>query len=322
MDRRIAIPIFALILRLAVGTAVAQESAPSDQTATITVATRIVALDALVRTREGGELVRTLEQPDFTLKVDGHTQAVRYFNRDQDLPLTVGLLFDTSESQHQYFDDEALAGSIFLRDTLTHDNDRAFLVAFDTTAFLLQPFTHSLPALNNGLRLLGYRTNQLSAGASATHLYDAVIHTCRGVFEQEPARANSGRRAILILTDGEDVGSRATLDDAIHAAIEANTAVYSILYTRLTANYPHVPGQRDGIGVMRRLSAETGGREFLVERGTPISEVFGVIAQELRSQYRLAFTPPESKPGKFHKVELKTNDPRLLVQTRAGYYER
>ncbi|SEG14141.1 Ca-activated chloride channel family protein [Bryocella elongata] len=295
--------------------------APSDQTPTITVTSRIVALDALVRDKSGN-LIVDLAQPDFNLKVDGHTQPVRYFNRDQDLPLTVGLLFDTSASQHQYFDDEALAGSIFLRDTLTRSNDRAFLVAFDTSAFLLQPFTHSLPSLNNGMRLLGYRTNQLSSGANATHLYDAIVHVCGQVLEQDPTGANTGRRAILILTDGEDVGSRANVDDAIRAAQEANTAVYSILYTRETADYPHVPGQRDGIGVMRRISAETGGREFLVQRGVSISAVFGAIAQELRSEYRLAFTPPESKPGKYHRIELKGNDPRLVVQARTGYWER
>jgi Ca-activated chloride channel family protein len=300
-----------------------QPSTPQEptQTTTITVTSRIVAVDALVRDK-AGNLVLDLAQPDLTLKVDGHVQPVRYFSRDQDLPLTVGLLFDTSASQHQYFDDEALAGSIFLRDTLTHENDRAFLVAFDTSAFLLQPFTHSLPALNNGLRLLGYRTNQLSAGANATHLYDAMIHVCREVLEQDPTNANTGRRALLVLTDGEDVGSRANVDEAIRTAQEANTAIYSILYTRETPDYPHVPGQRDGIGVMRRISAETGGREFLVQRGVSISSVFGAVAQELRSEYRLAFTPSESKPGKYHRIELKANDPRLVVQARAGYWEK
>jgi Ca-activated chloride channel family protein len=314
--------VLALLSTAALHCLAQQEPAPPpDQTTTLTVTSRIVAVDALVRDRSGG-LILDLSQPDFALKVDGHAQAVRYFNRDQDLPLTVGLLFDTSESQHQYFDDEALAGSIFLRDTLTHENDRAFLVAFDTTSFLLQPFTHSLPALNNGLRLLGYRTNQLSAGANATHLYDALIQVCRGVLEQDPTNANTGRRAILILTDGEDVGSRASVDEAIRAAQEANTSVYSILYTRETFDYPRVPGQRDGIGVMRRISTETGGRAFLVQRGVSISSVFGAIAQELRSEYRIAFTPPDSKPGKYHHIELKANDARLVVQARAGYWER
>jgi len=313
----------ALVILIATAAGAQQDPAPSppDATTTITMAARIVAVDALVRDKTG-DLIVDLAQPDFTLKVDGHTQAVRYFNRDQDLPLTVGLLFDTSQSQHQYFDDEALAGSIFLRDTLTRSNDRAFLVAFDTSAFLLQPFTHSLPSLNNGLRLLGYRTNQLSSGANATHLYDAVVRVCGEVLEQDPTGANTGRRAILILTDGEDVGSRASVDEAIRAAQEANTAVYSILYTRETPDYPHVPGQRDGIGIMRRISTETGGREFLVQRGVSISSVFGAIAQELRSEYRLAFTPPESKPGKYHRIELKANDPRLVVQARAGYWEK
>lgn len=310
-------------LLMTTGVAAAQqpEPPPPDATATITVAARIVALDALVRDR-AGDLILDLRQDDFTLKVDGHAQPLRYFNHDQDLPLTVGLLFDTSESQHQYFDDEALAGSIFLRETLTNPNDRAFLVAFDTTAFLLQPFTHDLPPLNNGLRLLGYRTAQLSAGANATHLYDTLVRVCHDVMEKDPTGANRGRRAILILTDGEDVGSQANVEAAIRAAQEANTAVYSILYTRETADYPRVPGQRDGIGIMRRISAETGGREFLVQRGTPIRSIFGAITQELRSEYRLAFTPPESKPGKYHRIELKASDPRLVVQTRTGYYER
>jgi VWFA-related protein len=318
---RLLVP-FALIA-MAAAQARAQTEAPSppDPTTTITVTARIVALDALVHTRDG-TLVTDLNQQDFSLKVDGHAQPIRYFNRDQDLPLTVGLLFDTSESQHPYFDDEALAGSIFLRDVLTHPDDRAFLLSFDTNVFLLQPFTHALPALNNGLRLLGYRANALSAGAQQTHLYDAILHTCTDVLAADPARGSSGRRAILVLTDGFDVGSRARLEDAVHAAQQANIAVYSILYTREMATYPHVPGLPSGIEAMRTISEQTGGREFVVEEGVRISDIFGTIAQELRSQYRFGFTPPESKPGKFHRIELKTADPRLVARSRAGYFEK
>jgi VWFA-related protein len=293
----------------------AQEPPP---TSTLTIKTQIVAVDAVVHT-PAGELIRSLDKDAFTLKVDGKPTQIRYFNRDNDLPLTIGLMVDTSESQSIYFDEEALSSSNFLSNILTDPKDRALIARFDSRVLLLQKMTSRLNELQNALRQLDYLNSENSAVHGSTLLYDAIAAVSKSVTGSEP-----GRRALVILTDGGDNGSRASLSDAIRAAQLEGVAVYSILYTRemiAGRQYPATPGMRpSGISIMQEISRATGGRAFIVGTGTPIADIYAEIEQDLRSQYRFGFTPLPSKPGKFHSIDLRTGDKHQLIQARAGYY--
>ncbi|HZL25335.1 MAG TPA: VWA domain-containing protein [Acidobacteriaceae bacterium] len=292
----------------------AQEQAPS-ATSTISVNVKVVALDALVRNPDG-QLVLDLGKDAFTLKVDGKPTAVRYFNRDNDLPLTIGLMIDTSGSQRVYFDEEALNSETFLNNILTNPKDRALIACFDSRIDLLQKMTTRLNELHNALRRLDYLAPE--TGPGATRLYDSIAALSKSVTSPE-----AGRRALVILTDGDDNGSQTSLQDAIREAQLAGVAVYGVLYTHDVIGgvpYPSAASLRpSGIAVMKQISKATGGRAFVVGTGTPIAEIFAEIGQDLRSQYRFGFTPLPSKPGKFHSIELRTGDKHQTIQARSGY---
>jgi Ca-activated chloride channel family protein len=286
---------------------------PPDPQATLSVKVKVVALDAVVHDRQG-QLVGALGKDAFRLRVDGKPTPVRYFNQDDDLPLTVGLLIDTSGSETTYFDTEALAGDTFLRAALTHAQDRAFIARFGSEVVLLQGMTSDLRSLHNGLRMLDYSKDSASANAG-TLLYAAIAKV-----SQEVMAAVPGRRALVVMTDGDDNGSRIDLEHTIREAQADGVAVYSVLFTQEDPAYPNVAGLRaSGIGVMRQIAEATGGRSFVAGHGMGVAQIFSEISRDLRSQYRFGFTPLPSKPGKFHKVELEAVDRSLLVQTRKGY---
>jgi VWFA-related protein len=299
------------------------EPPPPAGVTTLSVNVRVVAVDAVVRDQQGN-LVMNLSKDDFTLRDDGKAVPIRYFNHDNNLPLTVGLMIDTSSSQREFFGDEAIASDVFLRNTLTNPSDRAFVVRFDSQVRLLEKLTSNLVELHNALRLLDYQRDPLTGTHGATRLFDAIDAVSREVIGQDGGGSNGaepGRRAVVIMTDGDDNGSQANIATAIRQAQMDHVAVYSVLYTDESANYPNVPGLRpSGIEVMRLISRATGGRCFIVGAGAPIAQIFAAIAEDLRSQYRFGFTPPPSKPGKFHSLVLKPVDKQLSVQARAGYY--
>ncbi len=297
----------------------ATQEPDAPQTSTLSVQVRVVAIDAVVRNKQTGAPNVDLERDSFALRVDGHPTPIRYFSHDSDLPLTVGLLIDTSGSQHTFFDQEALAADVFFRNTLIQPGDRAFLVRFDSQVLLLQKMTASLHTLHNSLRLLDYQSDPLrSTGRGGTLLYDAIGRVSAEVIHKE-----TGRRALVILTDGDDNGSQLSLEAAVRLAQLSDVAIYSVLYTRdMIGNtrYPSPPGHTSGIDIMQQISHETGGRSFIVGTGTPAATIFAAIAEDLRNQYRLGFTPPESKPGKRHSIDLRLLDKSLTVQARTGYF--
>lgn len=304
------------LLTTAIPFARAQDD-PPPQTSTLSVQVRVVAIDAVVRDKQTSAPVLDLTKDDFTLRVDGKDTPVRYFSHDNDLPLTIGLLVDTSGSQRTFFDQQALAADIFFRNTLTQPNDRAFLVRFDSQILVLQKMTSSLPALHNGLRLLDYKSGSPN-DAGHTLLFDAIASVSSNVIAKEP-----GRRALLILTDGDDNGSQANISTAIRQAQLADVAIYSVLYTSDmigATRYPSTAGHTSGIDVMQQIAHATGGRSFTVGAGLPTAAIFAAIAQDLRNQYRLGFTPPDSKPGKQHSIDLRANAKSLTIQARTGYF--
>lgn len=303
----------------------------------LTVHVRVVSVTALVHDKKG-ELVHGLTKDDFLLREDGKPQPIRYFNNDSDLPLTIGLMVDTSGSLKLHAEEERAASSTFLQAMMTRPTDRAFALRFDSHILLLQNTTTDIAKLTGALGSLTNVEEEAAAAATAakkkggpavksisgTLLYNSIAAAAKMVIAKEP-----GRRALIVLTDGNDRGSNITLEDTIHEAELADVAVYSVLYLDQGAGpglalsgdiaAGHALGN-SGNSVMQRISQLTGGRTFVVSKELPVTKIYAQIEEDLRSQYRLGFTPVASKPNSFHSLELKTTDKHQSVQSRAGYF--
>lgn len=351
-------------LALLIALALCAPVLPGQQTPTFSSDVKVVNVLATVRDKHG-QIVNNLTKDDFKLEQDGHSQTIRYFARDTDLPLKLGLLVDTSGSQRRLIDQERTASYGFLNELMRPDKDKAFVIHFDYEIELLQDLTASRDKLEAALDKLGApQFNNSSGGSSGgggggypgggggsggghrhyaggTTLYDSVF-----LASDELMRKQDGRKAIVLLTDGVDQGSKVSLDRAIETAQRANTLVYSILYADPEAygpqaypggrhggwggggmgrypggGYPQQTSHPDGKKVLQRLSKETGGRFFEVSKKEPISQIYAEIENELRSQYNLGFTPDKSAatPG-YHKIALTTTNKDLTVQAQEGYY--
>ena len=290
---------------------------------TLSVNVRVVAFDALVHSRDG-ELVHHLHKDDFTLLEDGKRQPIRYFSEDSDLPLTIGLMVDTSSSQRSFFAEQQVASRVFLTNMLTRPEDNAFVLRFDNNITLLQGMTAKLDALDSALNKLPLIYPPRPGVDGGTLLFDAICDVAHNAFSKE-----SARRAVVILTDGEDDGSIGTRDEAIECAQRTNLAVYTALYTEHdhfdderfdprihVSAHEQLPGRTN----MERISRATGGRVFIVSKKLPIEHIYATIEHDLRSEYRLGYTPPLSRPGKYHMLELRSRVKHSKIQTRVGYY--
>ncbi len=292
--------------------------------ATLKIGTRVVAVAAVVLDGSGAP-VRGLGKEEFVLKQDGKEQPIRYFSEDMDLPLTLALLVDTSGSQQAFIEDETRASEVFFRAMLRRPEDRAVLIQFDAGLQQPVPLTSSVQTLENALSYLSLPHGaSMAAGRGGTLLYDAVVAASHAVLGKE-----RGRRALVILTDGVDNGSRSTLESAIAAAQRADVVVYSVLYSMEEGSqYPRMGGPRrpqvgqvSGSSVLKQISSATGGRVFDVSRATPLASIYESIEEDLRLQYQIGYTPPESAPGAYHKVELKVQGAKkMTVEARKGFY--
>jgi VWFA-related protein len=286
----------------------------AQQEPTFTSEVKVVNVFATVHDKHGG-IVRGLTRDDFMLLENGKPQMVRYFARESDLPLTVGLLVDTSFSQQSVLQDELGASYRFLDQVLREGKDQAVIVQFDQAVVIRQGLTSSHKDLQAALGLLDVPSRQDAAQGSGTWLYDAVRTASIQVM-----RAQQGRKAFIVLTDGVDEGSTVTLTDAIEAAQRANTLVYSILFSDEGYYGGRVFGP-GGKGVLERLSRETGARFYEVSKAQSIGQIFESIEQELRSQYSLGFVSdqPVTTSG-FRKIRLTTKQKGLVVQATDRYY--
>ncbi len=350
----------------------AQDQAPPS----ISVDVKVVSLPVTVRDKHG-QIVRDLTKDDFTLEEDGRPQTIRYFSLEANLPLTLGLLVDTSLSQREVLQEEKTASRTFLDQMSTEGKDNAFVIHFDREVELLQDVTESREKLQSALDLLktpaSGREDTGDGGSSGpdsqshrrhggtgTLLYDAVFLASGEVMKKQ-----EGRKALIILSDGVDRGSKESVESAIEAAQRADTVVYSILFAD-----PHREdhrgfdhdrgggggwpgggspgggwpggggghrgggggggrggGQRgeesrvDGKKILARISQETGGRLYEVSKKEKVDQIFASIAEELRTQYSLGYTPTKNGGATgYHKVKLETKNKGLTVQTRDGYY--
>lgn len=317
------------------------------QTPTYTAGVKVINVLATVRDKHGA-IVRQLERDDFALEEDGRPQVIRYFARETGLPLTLGLLVDTSMSQLRLIGQERTASARFLDQVLREDKDQGFVIHFDREVELLRDLTSSRQRLKAALDELETPQRERRQGGGrgggphspggrggGTALYDAVLLASDDLMKKQ-----SGRKAVIVLSDGVDRGSKVSIESAIESAHRADTLVYSILFAdqqpfshggfggpgwggrRGGGRMPRPAGDRpNGKKVLQQLSKETGGGFFEVSRKQPIEQTYARIDEELRSQYSLGFTSdrPAAGPGYRH-IQLTTKDKALTVQAREGYY--
>ncbi len=295
----------------------AQKPAEQEEAVTIKVDVDIVNVLCSVREKKGA-FVKNLEKDAFHVFEDGKEQEIRYFARETNLPMTIGLLVDVSKSQDTLIEVEKQAASQFFSKVLSK-KDMAFLISFGSEAELLQDLTNSPKLLREGLNELRLSTSvggplpgATGAKQRGTIMYDAIY-----LAANEKLKREVGRKVMVLITDGMDYGSRISRDDAIAAAQKADTIIYSIYYAD-SRGYGSF-GSSDGD--LKRLSEETGGRVFHVSRRQSLDDIFAEIQEEMRSQYSVGYVPTNSnKDGGFRKVEIKTNDKNEKVQARKGYY--
>jgi VWFA-related protein len=285
-----------------------------EQEPTFSSEVKVVNIFATVRDKSGA-LIRDLAKDQFEIFEDGRPQQIRYFSQESDLPLTIGLLIDTSFSQGRVLEQERAASYRFLDDVLRQDKDKAALVQFDQAVVIRQGLTSSHKDLQDTLTLLDLPSREQAAEGSGTLLYDAVRTASIQIMREQ-----QGRKAFVVLTDGVDVGSSVSLNDAIEAAQRANTLAYCILFSDESYYGGRVLGPSGG-GVLRRLSKETGGGYFEVSKTRSIGDIYEVIQQELRSEYSIGFISdrPVTRSG-FRSLRVVTKQKGLTVQARDRYY--
>jgi VWFA-related protein len=290
--------------------------APGQQQPTFSTEVRVVNVLATVRNKTGA-LVGNLTKDDFALAEDGRPQTIRYFQHESNLPLILGLMIDTSGSQVKVLDQERAASLRFL-DRVFRDNiDHAFLMQFDTSVQLRQPLTGSIRKLDDAMAFVDSETmRQLRMqGGGGTLLYDAVARAANQVMKKE-----TGRKALILLTDGVDFGSEASLDDAIEAAQRADLLVYSILYSDSGA-YGIFGAGHDGRRVLQRMCDDSGGSFFEVSKKLSIDDIFAILEEELRNQYSIGYE--SDKPvelSEFRAIGLTARQKGLIVRARKRYW--
>jgi VWFA-related protein len=379
MRRACGVCIALILLLVALSPAQNHDANSNGQTvATMSVDVKVVTLPVTVRDKKG-QIVRNLTKDDFVLQEDGRPQAIKYFTQDTNLPLTLGLLVDTSLSQRNVLDQERNASKVFLDQMLTDPKDKAFLIHFDREVELLQDLTPSRDKLEAALQLLnapqlqrngGGQSDPGSSGSGSdpqssgtgqprmsrgagTLLYDAIF-----LASNELMKKQQGRKALIVLSDGDDRGSKESLQSAIEAAQRADTVVYSILFAdshQDNNGYGHQGGgmgrhgggfpggggwpggggsgggggrgrnpqepRVDGKKILDQISRETGGRLYEVSKKQAIDQIYDSIAEELRTQYNLGYTPDKGNAeASYHKIILVAKQKDLVVQTRDGYY--
>jgi Ca-activated chloride channel family protein len=283
----------------------AQPQSDEDSAATITKTVNEVNVVFTV-TDKRGRYVKNLAKSDFSILDDSKPAEPRSFHNETDLPLQVGLMVDASNSVRDRFKFEQEAAIEFLNQTVRPKYDKAFVVGFDVTPEVTQDFTDNTEALSRGVRAL--------RPGGGTAMYDALYFACRDKLLKEQ-QSGPVRRAIILLTDGDDNMSHVTREEAIDMALRADVIVYTIS--------TNVTGSRHaGDKVLERIADATGGRPFFPFQLNDVANAFVEIQDELRSQYALSYKPADLRnDGRYHTIEiLAQNHKNLRVRSRRGYY--
>jgi VWFA-related protein len=300
-----------------------QQKPPDDLGDSIKVDVDVVNILASVRDKKG-TLMPHLEKQDFTILEDGKPQTIKYFSRETDLPLTIGLLVDTSGSQQNLIGIEKNAASQFFSQVL-RKKDEAFLMMFGEESELLQDYTNSVRLLNDGLSRLHLSVPVGGLGPGpvptvgqprGTVLYDAIYLAATEKLHQEV-----GRKVIVVITDGVDEGSKLSVDQAVEAAQKADAVVYSIEYVDHGFYGAFGGFGNSGDGALHRMSDPTGGHVYRVDRSHSLDEVFRELQEEMRTQYAIGYTPNNPvKDGAYRKLDVKTAQKDYKIAARKGYY--
>jgi len=278
----------------------------------------LVNIFATVRDKNK-KIVSDLKQEDFSLTEDNQSQKIAFFSKESTLPITLAMLLDTSGSEQFMIGSIQEAGSRFL-DRVLRKGDEALVMSFDTDADLLSDFTDDRALLDRAVHRA--RVNVPGGGMIAgnpgpignqntpgTVLYDAIYLAC-----SEKLNTEAGRKAIIIVTDAQDEGSRVRIEEATESAQRTDTVIHILLVADR-----HFGG--GNMGAARKLSDETGGRVIVVSSEKKLAEAFDEISEELRSQYTLGYYPTNNeRDGKFRKIKVETANHDLRVLARKGYY--
>jgi Ca-activated chloride channel homolog len=277
---------------------------PDDSVGTIRHVVNEVRVVFTVTDRHG-RYIKDLKGTDFRVIDDQKPAELRSFRSETDLPLQVGLLVDASNSVRDRFKFEQEAAIEFLNAIIRPKYDKAFVVGFDATPEVTQDFTDSTENLSTGVRML--------RAGGGTAMYDALYFACRDkLLKQE--QTGPVRRAIILLSDGDDNLSHVTREEAIEMAERAEVIVYTI-----STNISGMKGKGDK--VLERIAEATGGRSFFPFQMRDVSDAFLSIQEELRSQYAVAYKPANfSTDGRYRTIEILASDKALKVRTRKGYY--
>jgi VWFA-related protein len=290
-----------------------------------TFSTHVSVVNVLVSVRDrAGKPVSDLAREEFTLEEDGHLQAIRYFARQTDVPLTLGLMVDISGSQRRVIDSQREASFEFFHQVLREGADRAFVMSFDRAVYLLQDVTSSLQQLDEGMSKLRQdwkEGEKLPEHAQGTALYSALFAAATTIL-----RRLDGRKAIVLLSDGVDTGSAQSPSSVVAECLRSDTMVYPVRFYNqqimaipVSPPTPAMQSLIDGKRVLERLSKETGGAYAEMAPGQTLREIFAGIDEDLRNQYSLGYAPPKGRPG-YRKIRVSVKRKGLTVRARDGYY--
>ena len=321
LPRIVAIGLAGLLLVIAVR---AQVGTPSTEDVGPTIKVDVAVVSVLCSVRDDkGRLLSNLDKADFEIREDGKPQQILYFNRETNLPLTLGLLVDSSISQEALIFREQRAASHFFEQVIG-PRDAAFLISFDVTVDLLRDVTGSVDLLQDSLEEIRVRAPapmgpntgpfpRMPVGG--THLHDAVYLASNDVLQRE-----AGRKAVILITDGQDQGSKLSRDEAIEAAQRNDVIIYGILFVDRQF-YGYGGGIYTGESTLKKMAEDTGGRMFRATSDRELSDAFDQISQELRSQYSIGYSPANAaRDGSYRRVDVRVRGRGLRVQARRGYY--
>ncbi len=301
----------------------AQSGSPQSKTPAATqqpqqplrVQVNLVNLFATVRDKQK-RIIPDLTQDDFRILEDGQEQKIAFFSRETSLPVTLGLLIDTSGSEERTLPAEQEAASRFLARFL-RPKDLAMVITFDVDVDLLADFTSDRSELERAIQRARINAPRVpisvhgplpQRGSKGTNFYDAIYLACH-----EKLASEAGRKALVILTDAADTGSKVRMEEALEVAQRTDTVIHIMLV--------YDPAYGNNEGVARKLAEETGGRVIAVRSEKKLEEAFDQISEELRSQYTLGYYPTNaSRDGRFRKIKLETTRKDLHVLARKGYY--
>jgi VWFA-related protein len=296
-----------------------QEQKPPQAEGTIKTSVLLVNVFVTVRDKHQG-VIGDLTKDDFRILEEGQEQKIAFFSRETDMPITLGILMDTSGSMGSIIGAEQDAASRFLKEVL-RPRDLAMIMSFDFDVDLLADFTQDTAVLERAIRrtrvnavnnvgMINPGTVPQGASVAGTNLYDAVY-----LAAHDQMAGEAGRKAEILLTDAEDTGSKVGMKEAIEAAQRSDAVIHVLLIQDPGATFGY------GGGVARKMAEETGGRVISVHNERTLEKAFKEISEELRSQYVLGYYPTNNKrDGTFRKIQVQIDRPDMKILSRKGYY--